>query len=528
MDFFRQLIEQVSSIWKKLEAAQKLTIIAAMAAFLITLLFLTNWVRQPEYGILYSNLTFEDAGSVINKLKEKKIPYRLEQEGKKILIPSSQIYETRIDLAMEGIPKGGEVGFEIFDKNNLGMTNFMERVNYQRALQGELSRTIQGLDEILQARVHLTIPEPTPFIEEEKLPTAAVVLKLRPGAHLKKNQIYGIAHLVASSVEGLDPENVSIIDERGNMLFGGEKEGSYLSTSQLELKKSIEQYLTDKISSLLTPVLGPNKVVARVNAELNFDHIQRTEEKYNPKGKVIQSEIRDEELKRGITSIIGGVPGVKSNIGETTSSSSNTTPQEERREKSSVQYALDKTIEHIVREAGNIEKLSIAVMIDGTYKITEDGKKEYISRSDEEMNKFTSIIKTATGYDESRGDTITVTNVAFDTSYQEKERLSMEKLARQEFLKYLIKYILIGVSILILFLILRSLLRGISLEKKKREITPAEEAVKKKKEAILSEEELIRRQIFEFVEKNSDEAVQILRIWLREGKNGDRLRKSYG
>jgi len=282
------------------------------------------------------------------------------------------------------------------------------------------------------------------------------------------------------------------------------------------------------LSSLLTPVLGPNKVVARVNAELNFDHIQRTEEKYNPKGKVIQSEIRDEELKRGITSIIGGVPGVKSNIGETTSSSSNTTPQEERREKSSVQYALDKTIEHIVREAGNIEKLSIAVMIDGTYKITEDGKKEYISRSDEEMNKFTSIIKTATGYDESRGDTITVTNVAFDTSYQEKERLSMEKLARQEFLKYLIKYILIGVSILILFLILRSLLRGISLEKKKREITPAEEAVKKKKEAILSEEELIRRQIFEFVEKNSDEAVQILRIWLREGKNGDRLRKSYG
>jgi len=183
-----------------------------------------------------------------------------------------------------------------------------------------------------------------------------------------------------------------------------------------------------------------------------------------------------------------------------------------------------------VREAGNIEKLSIAVMIDGTYKITEDGKKEYTPRSDEEMNKFTSIIKAATGYDESRGDTITVTNVAFDTSYQEKERLSMEKLARQEFLKYLIKYILIGVSILILFLILRSSLRGISLKKRRKEeeITPAEEAVKKKKEAILPEEELIRRQISELVEKNSEETVQIIRIWLREGKNGDRLRKSYG
>jgi len=195
MGFLRQLIEQISSIWKKLEVSQKLTILAVMIGFLISLLLLVSYVKQPEYGILYSNLTSEDAGNVINKLREKKIPYRLEQQGRTILIPSSQVYETRIDLAMEGIPKGGEVGFEIFDKTNLGMSSFMEKINYQRALQGELSRTIQGLSEVLQARVHLTIPEPTPFIEEEKPPTAAVVLKLRPGARLNKNQIYGIAYL---------------------------------------------------------------------------------------------------------------------------------------------------------------------------------------------------------------------------------------------------------------------------------------------------------------------------------------------
>jgi len=527
MDFLRQLIEQVSSIWKKLKPTQRLTIVAVMAAFLISLLFLTNWVKQPEYGILYSNLNSEDAGSVISKLRERKIPYRLEQGGKAVLVPSSQIYETRVDLAMEGIPRGGEVGFEIFDKNNLGMTNFMEKVNYQRALQGELSRTIQGLDEISQARVHLTIPEPTPFIGEEKPPTAAVVLKLRPGTMLKKNQIYGIAYLVASSVEGLDPQNISIIDERGGILFGGEKESSYLTTSQLELKKSIEQYLTDKIISLLTPVLGPNKIVARISAELNFDRIQRTEESYNPKGKVVQSEIRDEESKQGSSSIIGGIPGVKSNVEGAAPLSSNTNPQEERREKSTIQYALGKTIEHIVRGAGNIEKLSAAVMIDGGYKITEDGKREYIPRTEEEMNKFTSIIKAAIGYDENRKDIITVANIPFDTSYQEKERLSMEKLTRQELLKYLIKYILIGISILIVFLLARSVAKGIPHERKEKAV-PAKDIMEEKKKALSSEEELMRKQIFEVIEKEPGEVAQIVRVWLREGKNGDRLRKSYG
>jgi len=523
MDFLRQLIEQISSIWKKLEVSQKLTILAVMIGFLISLLLLVSYVKQPEYGILYSNLTSEDAGNVINKLREKKIPYRLEQQGRTILIPSSQVYETRIDLAMEGIPKGGEVGFEIFDKTNLGMSSFMEKINYQRALQGELSRTIQGLSEVLQARVHLTIPEPTPFIEEEKPPTAAVVLKLRPGARLNKNQIYGIAYLVASSVEGLEPENVSIIDEKGNMLFGG-KDSSYLTSSQLELKRSVEQYLTDKISSLLTSVLGPNKVVARINAELNFDHIQRTEERYSPKGKVVQSETRDEELRRGMASLIAGVPGVSSNIGNESISNS-TAPQEERREKSSVQYALNKTVEHLIREAGNIEKLSIAVMIDGTYRTTKDGKRQYIPRSEEEMEKLTSIIKAATGYDEGRGDTITVANVPFDTSYREEERLSMERLARQELLRYLVKYLLIGVSLLILFLLARSLIKGISLEKRKTEevVSPEEEIMREKRQAAFAEEELIRKQIHQLVDKSPEEAARIIRIWLKEGGNGSRL-----
>jgi len=520
MNFLKELFNQVSSIWKKLENVQKIMIGITLIAFLITFLFLINWAKQPEYTVLYSNLSSEDAGSIIGKLKEKKIPYRLKDGGKTILISSADVYETRIDLAVEGVPKGREVGFEIFDKTNLGITNFMEKVNYQRALQGELSRTIQSLDEVQQARVHLVIPEPSPFIEEEKSPTAAVVLKLNPGGQLRKNQVSGIVYLVASSVEGLEPENITIVDERGNMLFGGGKESSsYLSANQLELKQSIEQYLADKIYALLTPVLGPNKVVAKVNAEINFDQIHQTKEQYNPKGKVIQSEVRDEELKRGYSSTVGGTPGVKSNVEEGNISTS-TNPQEERKEKSTIQYALDKTVENIIKETGDIEKLSVGVIIDGDYRITDEGEKEYVPQTKEEMDKYTSIIKQAIGYNESRGDTITVTNVAFDTSYLAEEKTSMERIARQEFLKYLIRYVVIGISIFILFLLLKSIFKEVGVKREK--VISLEEKTPEKEEVISPEKGLIKQQVSKLVQEKPEQAVEIIRLWFKERGNGNK------
>jgi len=520
MNFLKELLNQISSIWKKLENTQKITIGITLIAFLITFLFLINWAKQPEYAVLYSNLSTEDAGTIIEKLKETKIPYRLKEGGKTILIPSSQVYETRIDLAIEGVPKGREVGFEIFDKTNLGITSFMEKVNYQRALQGELSRTIQSLDEVQQARVHLVIPEPSPFIEEEKSPTAAVVLRLNPGVRLKKSQVSGIVYLVASSVEGLEPENITIIDKKGNMLFGGGKESSsYLSANQLELKRSIEQYLADKIYALLTPVLGPNKVVTKVNAEINFDQIQQTKEEYNPKGKVIQNEVREEESKKEYSSTAGGAPGVKSNVGEGIPSVS-AHPQEERRERSTIQYALNKTVENIIKQTGDIEKLSVGVIIDGDYRITSEGKKEYVPRTKEEMDKYTSIIKQAIGYDESRGDAITVTNVAFDTSYLEEEKISMERMARQEFLKYLIKYMVIGISIFILFLLLKSIFKEV--EVKREKVVSLEEKTPEKEEVIFPSKELIRQQVSKVIQEKPEQAVDILRLWLKERGNGNK------
>ncbi|MCD6317715.1 flagellar M-ring protein FliF, partial [Candidatus Aerophobetes bacterium] len=429
------------------------------------------------------------------------------------------------------IPKEGHVGFEIFDNTNMiGMTRFMEKVNYQRALQGELARSIQSLDEIVQAQVHLVIPEPSPFVEEEKPPSASIILRLRPGALLGKSQVRGIARLVSSSVEGLTTQHITIVDGRGNILFGGGENSSptYLTTNQLELKRNVERYLTDKIHSLLTSILGPNEATAKVDVELNFNQIKRTEERYDPKSKAIKTEVRHEEIKKGTTTSIGGTPGVKTNLGQANLSTQGT-PSEQRTEESNVQYLVNKTVENIIEQTGNIKKLSVAVAIDGTY-IIKGGKREYIPRSSEEMQKFTSIIKQAIGYDESRGDSIVVTNVPFDTSYQEKEKVALEKLNRQEFLKYLIKYVikyvLIGIGILVLFMILRPLVRELGLPiLKKGPLPPKLEAerVKEKKETERIEElipsspqpeELIEKEISKLAENKPDQVAQIIKDWL--------------
>lgn len=526
MDFLKQIIDQILSIWRKLEINQKITLAVMTSVFLVSLLLLINWTRRTDYLLLYSNLTVEDAAVVVDKLKEKNIPYRLKGGGTTILIPESQIHEIRLQLAMEGIPRGGQVGFEIFDNTNLiGMTRFMEKINYQRALQGELARSIQSLSEITQARVHLAIPESSPFMGEEKVPTASVVLRLRPGAKLLRNQTSGIAYLVASAVEDLNPQNIAIIDEAGNMLYGAQEEGPlYLAANQLELRKSIEQYLTSKVNSILVSVLGPNRAVVRVDAKISFDQIRKTMEYYDPKGRVVQSETRSEEIKKGGITSPQGTPGVETNLGEgevLTQSS----PSEERKEESTTQYVVNKTMEEIIKGGGNVEKLSIAVAIDGTYKNIPGQGKEYVPRSEEEMNKLTSIVKEATGYSESREDTLVVSNVPFDTSYQEVEEKAWEKLARQDFLKYLIRYALVGLGLLIPFLLLRNLLKGLVLPKKRPAPFKLEKVGEVEPALAPQQKELVQQHVFNLVQNKPEQVTQIIRDWITNHgkvKNGAR------
>ncbi len=245
---------------------------------------LIYWNSQPEYQVLFSNLSQEDAGEMVAKLKEKKVPFQLSAEGSSILVTKEQVYDTRLSLAAEGLPKGGGVGFEVFDRTNLGATDFVQKLNYQRALQGELSRTIRQIKEIEHARVHIVTPKESLFVEDQKRPTASVLIKTRSGMRLEASQVEGIVHLVASAVEGLDSGNITVVDTSGKILFKRNDATSIgqMTTNQLEYQRNIEEGLKKKVQGMLEEVLGLNKAIARVSADIDFQQIDITEETFDP------------------------------------------------------------------------------------------------------------------------------------------------------------------------------------------------------------------------------------------------------
>lgn len=512
MNFLKQTWEQVIAIWQKLERKQKVAFILSLGTFVVALCFFISWATRPEYSLLYSGLSFEDAGQIIDKLKEQKIPYKLKDGGRTILVPTSQVYETRINLAMEGIPRGGQMGFEIFDNTGLiGMTNFMERINYQRALQGELARTIESLEEIQRARVHLVLPEESPFIGEKSKPRASVVVLLKQGRYLRKDQVLGIAKLISGSVSDLELENVTVVNQKGEVLFGGEETSSpvYLTANQIDTKKQVEEYLAGKVRTLLSSVLGPDRVVVKVDARLNFDQITRTEEYYDPESRVVLSEIRREESSEKTETPIGGSPGAKTNLGQGTLLTSGN-PGKETREETSVQYAINKKVEQIVEGVGNIERISVAVAVDGTYKKTPEGKMEYIPLSNDEIEKLTSMVKQAVGYDESRGDTVTVTNVPFDTSFR-LEETGLGGIPLLELMRHLGKYIVVATISLVLLFSLRQVIKILS-GQVRGEIIPGAE--KTGKILPVEDEKWLRERVFELADSEPQKVAQIIKIWI--------------
>ena len=377
----------------------------------------------------------EDAGAILAQLKDKKIPYQISSNGSSILIPSERIYETRLELASQGIPQGSGVGFEIFDNTKLGMTEFVQNVNYQRAIQGELSRTINGFSEIESSRVHIVMPSKSLFIEEEEPATASVVLKVRSGRRLNEEKIQGIVHLVSSSVSGLSPENVTIVDNYGKMLAGFKSSSPIgkANSDQLEFQQKVEKTLEDRVTTMLETALGPNKAVVRVACLLDFTRLETTEEKYQPENQVIRSEQALNETSTAQITVPIGVPGVVSNLAEnqtatiettepaeTTDTAEETKPPTFQKQDRTVNYEIGKVTSHTVHQMGTIKRLTVAVIIDGTYKagkgVTGTGELKYTPRTQEEMKQFEDIVKRAINFDAARGDEIKVANIPFETA----------------------------------------------------------------------------------------------------------------
>ncbi len=397
-------------MWGNLSPGQRLMVGGTVVAIIAAVVVGGVMVSRAGYSVLYSGLAPEEAGKVLEQLEQRHIPYRLGAGGGAIMVPTSKVYSARIELASDGLPRSGSVGFEIFDKTVFGMTEFLQKVNYRRALEGELSQTIMQMEEVEGVRVHIVVPENALFKDDQQPATASVVIRSNPARTLSQRNIEGIAYLVASSVEGLEPERVTIIDSRGTLLSRGFPDGRGQASDGLELKQKVETHLEEKAQTLLDGVLGPGSSVVRISAVLNMERIERSVESYDPESAVIRSEERTE------------------NAGGDGRSSSET---------SVTNYELDRAVESIAGEVGNIERLSVAVMVDGRYETAtgRDGEvtRTFIPRGDDEIATLAGIVKSAVGFDPERNDYFEIASIAFDRSFLEQQEVGMEKMLKMQF-----------------------------------------------------------------------------------------------
>ncbi len=416
---FSQIIDR----YMKLPLAQKIAAPVLLAFCVWAVVYASKVATAPEYSVLYSDLNSTDAGAVVGRLKEMKIGYRL--EGNTISVsPPSQVHELRLSLASEGLPKTGSVGYELFDGTSFATTTLGEMVKKQRALQGELERTIMSLDAVVAARVHISQPEKTIFAKQAQDPGASVLLKLKPGSELDKKQIKGITNFVASGVEGLKPENVTIIDEFGNLLSARAEDGDDFGAdaTRLQYTREIERGYVQRIESMLAKVLGPGKVVARVTADLDFSSSEREEESYDPGGRVIRSERSVEEGSGSEQR--GGVPGVVSNLSNDPKAlQQDATSEQNSRRENVKNFEISRAVTRSSQARGKLVRLSAAVLVDGKLaeapELDGDGKatgkvaKSYQALAPEVLSQVEGIVKSAVGFDSTRGDVVTVENVPF-------------------------------------------------------------------------------------------------------------------
>jgi flagellar M-ring protein FliF len=443
-------------IWRGLDAlpgprkmALAIVIVLIMAS-IITFVYFTN---QEDYRVLYSNLTGEDAASIVTKLKEKKIRYQISPSGETISVPSEQVSELRLELAAAGLPHGGGVGFEIFDNKVFGATEFEQQMNYRRALQGELSRTINSLDEIQQCRVHIVLPKESLFIEQQKKPTASVTIKLKTGRKLKESQIDGIGHLVASSVEGLSAEEVMIVDSQGNILSKrqGDSKNARLSSAQIEHQRNIEKEMANRIQTLLESVVGPGKAAVRVNAELDFRLMEKTEETYDPESPVIRSSQKQLDKAIGSTSPSKSGSGKGESIGS-----------EKEKTEETVNYEINKTVSKTVMPVGEIRKISIAVLVDGTYQKNDKGAATYQERPRKELDSFEDLVRKSAGFNSQRGDQVIVSSMPFNRPETEEGMTAQSWKENIAPAIPMIKYAALIIGLLFTFLfIIRPLVRNV-------------------------------------------------------------------
>lgn len=466
----------------QLSNGQKVTIIIGLAAAIAVVVGLWLWASTPDYRVLYSNLAEKDGGEIVASLQQMNVPYRIEGNGATILVPSSQVYDLRFKMASQGLPKGGNVGFESLQNQKLGVSQFLEQVNYQRALEGELARTIEAISSVQSARVHLAVPRPSVFVRDQEKPSASIVLALRSGRVLDPGQVSGIVHLVAAAVPEMPISNVTVLDQTGAMLNRNTDNFTQqgLNPSQLEYVHAVEQSYVKRIESILEPIVGAGNLRAQVAADLDFAQSEQTSEVFKPNPTPADSSVRSQqtvETINGAATNAAGVPGALSNqppgpatapitappganpLGGAAPAAAGATPSNTHKE-TTINYEVDKTIRHTKLPVGAVKRLSVAVVVNFRKQVDKDDKASFKPMTPAELEEISNLVREAMGFSAVRGDTVKVVNASFAPPEAPPDIPLWKDPDSVSFAKDMLKNLLIaGVILYIVLGVLRPLFR---------------------------------------------------------------------
>jgi flagellar M-ring protein FliF len=459
---------------------QSIGLLIAAAAMVALVFGMWTWGKTPDYRVLYGNLSDRDGGAIMESLQQMNVPYKFSEGGGALLVPADRVHEVRLRMASQGLPKGSVAGFELMENQKFGTSQFLEQMNYQRALEGELARSMQTLASVQSARVHLAIPKPSVFVKEQQQPGASVVLTLHPGRTLDNSQINGIVHLISSSVPNMPAKNVTVVDQSGALL-STLKEGNagQMDATQINYVRQIEQAYISRIEAIIAPLVGATNVRAQVTADVDFAQTEQTAESYKPNQDPKESTVRSQQTTASTNSggqNASGVPGALSNQPPVPATAPIVTPSSSvaaaasggttsSLKESTTNYEVDRTIRHTKLPVGSIKRLSVAVVLNHRIITDKNGKKSSKPLTDSETAQITALVKDAMGFNVSRGDSLNVLNSAFNV---EKEVVTPEEpLWKQPEMialaKDILKYLLItGIGLYLILGVIRPALRNVA------------------------------------------------------------------
>ncbi|MBC8413815.1 MAG: flagellar M-ring protein FliF [Nitrospira sp.] len=497
-------------------ASKKVALLMVIVISLAGIFLVNAWVQKVDYQILYANLSEEDAVRIVDELKSQKVAYELGATGT-IKVGADKVYNLRLELAGKGMPSGGGVGFEIFDDTNFTTSEFVQKLNFKRALEGELSRTIRAMSAVSQSRVHLVMPDKSLFAFQNDKPESTASVFVTLNRQLNNGEVQGIVHLVSSAVEDLGPERITVVDDRGNMLTRPNGDSAMnMSSSQMEYQQSYEKNLVSKIKGILEPVVGANRIKTRISAEFDFTRSERTEETYDPDGAVIRSEQKSTEKTSSGGG--GGVPGVPANLpGGAAGQFASEGPESEKLDEV-INYETSKTIRRIVESPVTLKRLTVAILVDGILAAQKEGLPDadkFIVRADADIAYYEDIVRKTIGFSDERGDEISVTVMPFTP--MDIVEMSEPKTDYMAIVFRVLKYLApIIVALLFFLMVAKPLMQSISkIQPQVTTVAPIAQ-LDETEMPLLPREKPMEKQVIDWAASNPQQAAGLVKGWLEE------------